>query len=403
MVLKIINSNNLIQKIFLFSIIIKIILLALMGAQPFLDGQWYIKTAEEIWSSGFLFPSDAIRDAPGTPYFYALFYPLTKLIGIDAFAVGNILVASLTVVLGYKISLEIFKDQKIANITAIIFALYPFFNFYSIALLSETIYLFLLYLAFLFSVRFIKFFRLKDLALFSFFFGLDTLVRFANLPMLIFFLALFVFVAFRNGKDLKFLTKIVFVGGFVFTLTMTPWWIRNYHVHGEFVATSVGESGKVFYSGNNPMNKTGGGIGGVDLDTSSFAHIKDPALKDKAMWEAGINWIKENPTDWLVLEFRKLMRLYSPIFYDPGYNKWYYNLISLLSYGVVFILFLIALFRFRDKIWLYSPMLLYLALLTGVHLVFIASLRYRLPVEPFMILLASPIIYTYLERYETDN
>jgi len=38
-------------------------------------------------------------------------------------------------------------------------------------------------------------------------------------------------------------------------------------------------------------------------------------------------------------------------------------------------------------------MLLYAILLTGVHLVFIVSMRYRLPIEPFMIIIASGVIF----------
>ncbi|MCV6607976.1 MAG: hypothetical protein OIF32_07185, partial [Campylobacterales bacterium] len=132
-------------------------------------------------------------------------------------------------------------------------------------------------------------------------------------------------------------------------------------------------------------------------------HIKDPKLKDEVMKEAGINWIKENPTDWLILELKKLKRLYSPVFYDKGYDKWYYNLISILSYGVIFILFLFSLYRYRSKFTLYSPMLLYAFLLTGVHLVFIASIRYRLPIEPFMIIMASPVILDIIKRYEKTS
>jgi len=187
---------------------------------------------------------------------------------------------------------------------------------------------------------------------------------------------------------------------------MTPWWIRNYNVFGEFVATSAGESGKVFYSGNNPMNKSGGGIGGVDIsryDLKKFEKIKDLELRDKVMWNAGINWIKENPSDWIILEVRKLKRLYSPIFYAEKYNKWYYNLLSIMSYGIIFIIFVYSLVKFKKYFWLYSPMLLYACLLTGVHLVFIASIRYRLPIEPFMIILSSCSIALFFKRFNPNE
>lgn len=393
------TSKNLIYKILIISLILKLTILYALGAKPFMDGKWYMDIASEIFNSGFLYPNDELKDAPATPYFYALFYPLTKYIGISAFAIGNILVATATIFVLYKISLLIFKDIAIANVTAIITLLYPFFNFYSIAILTETIYIFFLYLSLFFAIKFYDSMNLKDIMLFSLFFAIDTLIRFSNLSMLPFFIFLFIIFAIQKKQNFIFLTKIAIITIATFSLVMSLWWIRNYNIFGEFVATSVGESGKVFYSGNNPLNKSGGGIGGVDVDFSPFEHIKDDAKRDEAMKEAGIKWIRENPTDWIILEFRKLKRFFSFTFYAPSFDKWYYNLISIMSYGVIFILFLYGLFKYRSYFWHYSPMLLYFILLTGVHLVFIASIRYRLPLEPFMIIIASAVVFSILKRF----
>lgn len=392
------NTNVVLGYILLFSLLLKVVLLFVLGAQPFLDGKGYMKIAEKIYLAGWYYPADEIRDAPLTPYIYALLYPFAKILGIKAFAVGNIILATLTIVIGYKISLEIFERSEVALITALLFSIYPFFNFYAITILTETIYIFFLYTALLFAIRFLKHFFLRDIMLFSFIFALSTLSRFANLSMFPFFLLLFLIFMLHSGKSPFFAGRKLLVAIVVFFLTMMPWWIRNYSVHGEFVATSVGESGKVFYSGNNPKNQSGGGIGKIDVDFSSFEHIQDPEERDSAMWQAGIEWIKENPGDWVVLEFKKLIRFYSPIFYAEQYNKWYYNLISVLSYGVVFLLFLYSLYQHRKQAWYYSPLLLYTVLLTAVHLVFIASLRYRLPLEPFMIIMAAPLIKQLLEK-----
>ena len=164
----------------------------------------------------------------------------------------------------------------------------------------------------------------------------------------------------------------------------------------------MGESGKVFFSGNNPHNKSGGGIGGIDVayeDLSRFEGIKDLKQRDEAMFQEGLNWIKNNPSDWIILEFRKLKRLYSPVFYAEKYSAWYYNLLSIVSYGTVLVLFLVSLFTLRSYFWAYSPMLLYLFLLTGVHLVFIASIRYRLPLEPFMLIMSSKVLGDLFKKY----
>ena len=378
-----------------FSVLIKLLILSVLGVQTFPDGVWYMNTAEAIYNNSFIYPDNELRDAPGTPYFYAIFFPLVHYVGIKGLVIGNIIVATLSIFIFYHISLLIFDDIRAANLAALVSAMYPFFNFYSITVLTEIIYIFFLYVAFYYFIRFYRTKHIRYIAFFAIFFALDTLVRFANLPMFVFFILLSGFLMKRENINNGFIIKILTICSVCFVLVMSPWWVRNYQVHGKFVMTSVGESGKVFYSGNNPHNKSGGGIGGIDVhyeDLAKFEQIKDLAKRDEVMFKAGLDWIKKNPTDWIVLEFRKLIRLYSPIFYAKKYSTWYYNLLSIVSYGSIFILFLVSLYSLRKYFWLYSPMLLYLLLLTGVHLVFIASIRYRLPVEPFMIIMATKML-----------
>lgn len=386
---KFLNKNIIIYLIFT-SIVIKFAILFVMGAKPFLDGSGYIGIAKEIFENNFLYPSDQLIDAPITPYIYSCFVPLSKFMGINAYAVPNVLLSTATIYIVYLISLEIFENKKISNITAIITTFYPFFNFYSISILTETIYIFFLYLSFLFGIRFIKNFGLKNLFLFALFFTIDTLTRFQNLGIYPFVLTLFIYFAYKNKRKIL---PIIAVFSVTFVLVMTPWWLRNMNVFGKFVLTSQGYSGHVFYAGNNPLNKSGGGIGGVDVDYSQFDNIKDLEKKDKAEWKVGIEWIKNNPLDWIVLEFRKCKRFFSLTFYANGYNKWYYNLTSIMSYGVVLILFLYSLFFIKQYFKLLSIMFLYSILTTGIYMLFIASIRYRLPLEPFMIIVASYGIY----------
>jgi hypothetical protein len=395
-VIKISLNKNIIIYLLVISIIMKFTILFVMSAKPFLDGLGYIGIAKEIFENNFLYPNDQLIDAPITPYIYSIFVPLSKFMGINAYAVPNILLSTATIYIVYLISLEVFENKIIANITAIVTTFYPFFNFYSISILTETIYIFFLYLSLLFGIRFIKNFKLKNLLLFTLFFTIDTLTRFQNLAIYPFVLILFIYFAYKNKKKIL---PIIAIFSVTFVLVMTPWWLRNMNLFGKFVLTSQGYSGHVFYAGNNPLNKSGGGIGGVDVDYSQFDKIKDLDERDKAEWKAGIEWIKNNPLDWVVLEFRKFKRFFSLTFFAPQYNKWYYNLVSIMSYGVILILFLYSLFFIKPYFKLLSIMFLYSILTTGIYMVFIASIRYRLPLEPFMIIVASYGIYKLL-KYE---
>jgi hypothetical protein len=74
-------------------------------------------------------------------------------------------------------------------------------------------------------------------------------------------------------------------------------------------------------------------------------------------------------------------------------------LITSLSFGPILVLGLIAAFSLRKQFWTLLPVYLLFAYFTAVHMVTIASLRYRLPLEPFLILLAAGPIATLYSRH----
>ncbi len=380
-------SNNFVKWLMVLSLFAKISAMFVMGVDRFPDSQYYTTTAQAIFNNGFVMPDVEIA-SPLLLYVYAFFSPLSEYFGNEAYAIADIIVSVATVFIAYKIALLVFdEDRLVANLSALVMAFYPYFVFYSISLLSETLYIFLLYLSFYFAIKFYKTKELKYVALFGIFFALDTLVRFVNLAMYPFFILLFLYFSF-NAKSGNYY-KLIFIAVISYSVTMSPWWIRNYQIYDEFIPTTVGAIGVPFYSGNNPMNQTGGGIGGVDVDLSQFSEITDPILRDEAMIQAGVDWIVDNPKDWMILEWKKLVRLYRITPFAPEYRTPLYIITSIFTYGIVLILWVVGLYLFRRKILILSPMLLFTALLTGVTLVFIGSIRYRLPIEPFMIIVAS--------------
>jgi len=389
--IKALERNNIIIWIIIGSILLKLVALLILGIQYFPDSNTYLRIAHKIYNAKFLFPSDELVDAPMTPYFYAGLSFFENYFGMYIFIIGNIVVATATVYIIFLITKEIFERLVIANIAAIIMAIYPFFNFYSLTILSETLYLFFVYGALFFIVRFIKYQNINDIILFSIIFALSALTRFSSMPMFLIMLFWAIFIVNKQLFNKKmFVFSLVSMTAFAFTIL--PWWIRNYNISNEIYLTTLGSSGPIFYLGNNPKNKTGGGTGGIDADFSKFSHIKNESERYETMRKESIDWILNNPSDWLLLEVRKFKRFFSPIFYASDYQKWYYNMLSILSYGVILILFIPSLFVFKDYFILYSPLLLYGLLLTGLHMILIASIRYRLPIEPFMIILASAMI-----------
>jgi len=386
------QNSKMIVSILIFSVFLKLILLYVIGVQVLPDSNVYLRIAEEIYQGSFVFPSWENDDGPLTPYIFALVFPLEEYFGLNIYAFENILVTSATIYVIYKITTMIFDNTAVANIASIIYAIYPFFNFYAISILTEPHFIFFVYISLMFFVRFIKFQNISDILLFGVMFALSALVRFSSLAMFPFFLLLIV-VLFKNNVGIKKSLIYMSAGALAFFLTMLPWWVRNYQVSGNVSLMTIATAGPMLYMGNNPNNKTGGASGGVDVDFKEFFYIKNQLEREDAMQKAAINWILENPLDWLELEKKKFLRFFSLTLNAEKYRTWYYDAMSILSYGILLLLIFPSLYIFRDKLRLYSPMLLFSFLLIGLHMVLIASVRYRLPIEPFMVIMASPIIY----------
>ena len=175
---------------------------------------------------------------------------------------------------------------------------------------------------------------------------------------------------------------------------MSPWWVHNYAKYGQFVRLNLG-FGLTFYSGNNSKNETGGGVNNQyyeDMDFSGLpSQFNDPIEYDKALKERAITFIKENPGKFIKLAGLKFVRFWRIWPFTPQYHSWKYVLASLFGYGTVLILFLYFLLTQR-KMWFEAklfPAYSLILYLTAVHMILIGSIRYRFPIEPFLIIFAS--------------
>ena len=88
----------------------------------------------------------------------------------------------------------------------------------------------------------------------------------------------------------------------------------------------------------------------------------------------------------------RFWRLYP---FASQYQQWHVILTSLLSYGVVLILATGLLIRNGKKYFLrLLPILGLIVYLTLVHVITIGSIRYRFPLEPFLIIFAAHFVAT---------
>lgn len=374
-----------IREIIFLSFFVRIASLILYPSKVLPDTYTYLKIGEEIFSGKII---QTPLHMPGYGIWMFLFNFITQ--NNYGVIIGDIVVSCLTVYVIYLLSYEIFKKKEISIISALIFALYPFSIFYSISALSETLFVFLLLLSILMFYR-NDFFYGSLLIILSIYIK-PTPDIFAPFLILIFSLV----IKKYSFKKSIFHLCIYYT---LYILLLSPWWFHNWKKYDGFVRINL-SGGYHLYSGNNIKNKTGGGIGGIDVDHNwSDEDIKYKGIEfhNKFKKEA-YNFIKENPKEFVNLTMIKFLRFWRIYPYTDEYKGTIYKLISTLSYGIILILSILFIFNSKKFLRIISPLLTIIFFTTAIHCITIASIRYRYPIEPILIIFASYTIYKYLKK-----
>lgn len=329
------------------------------------------------------------------PFFMPLYPIVIAIVGPGwGDLLTDILFSTALIWIVHRLALALFADAAIALLAAAAVAIYPQFIVFSVVGYTESLFMALFVGAFVCWYRG-RFVWAAVLAV------LSILTR----PAIDLLAPLFVFYfAFAVHKlPLGTAVRQVAVYALIYCALMAPWWWYNVHFRGTFVRRDLGGI-ENFYSGNNPMNKTGGGIVGVDYSSAPFDHIIDAVERDRAMWNAGVNYIRDNPGHFVKFAGIKFLRFWRLWPFTEAYSNPLLVAIYVLGYVPIFLLTLVYLahWGFADFIRI-APMLAFAAYLTLVNMVFAASLRYRLPIEPFMIVLASTAVVRLARHFPAAN
>jgi len=331
----------------------------------------YREVGKSLWATGQM---NALYFMPLYPALVAVFGPGWPQLLID------IALSTVLVWLIYELTDAIFASKRAAILAGAVAAVYPYFIFYSIVGLTETLFMVLLLSAYL------CWYRNAYIAA-SVFSVLGILTR-PVLDPLAPLLLLYFAIAIR-GLSIKAAAKYLAIYVGIYCVLMAPWWLHNYKAYQTFVRLNLG-SGVALLSGNSPSNQSGGIDNNLNATMAPFAEIADPVARDKAMQRAALNYIKEDPGRFLIQAAKRFQRFWSPWPLTEEYSRPLYKLISFCSFIPVLLLALVFVVLYgRTYFRRIAPLLLFIVYLNSLHLVFPASLRYRLPVEPFLIILAA--------------
>jgi 4-amino-4-deoxy-L-arabinose transferase-like glycosyltransferase len=170
---------------------------------------------------------------------------------------------------------------------------------------------------------------------------------------------------------------------------LAPWSMRNTHVYGTFVLLSSFE-GRELYRANNPEAT------GIDaFDDHRFQEIAaqrypedqypDEVVRSKLLQADAVQFIRENPWRFAQLCFLRFIQFWK--LYSPRVPL-SYSLVMIASFGVALPFFLMQVIRLG---WRRGPEMLFLFIIlchTGFHTVYSTNVRYRLTIEPLIIIMA---------------
>lgn len=345
-----------------------------------------------------------------TPGYPALLAPLYWLSGDDeppvlwgriAGALFGTIAVGLVVLLAWKLF-----DERTAWIAGLIATFYPGQIASSVFVLSEAPFLPLM-IAHLFAWQRAAESTIRSRwllwgALGGVLCGAAILVRPSWLLFLPFTAGLTLLLARERFKHLQIASIMLLT----LCVTMTPWWVRNYRVTGQFVATSL-QVGISLADGWNPEADGGSDLEraakaledegwfpnsevvsaalglqmaklqGLPISTRDYGHVE--AVVDRSYATAAKRWASQNPGRAVQLAGIKFLRMWNFVPNASEFGSWKFRLLYAFTYTPLLICCVLGLWKFRQHgfvVWLLFMPAVYFTLL---HMIFVSSIRYQQP------------------------
>ncbi len=295
----------------------------------------------------------------------------------------------------YRLSKRLFQDHEqkeyIGLAAAAIMAIYVYFFYYAVALMTESFYILSILWVFELSFKILDSERTtwKQWIWLGIALGITVLLRQLFL-LFIPFLLVWLWWVKRPSLIRLALPLIITIA------MMLPWTIRNYYAFDKIVPLNT-NSGYAFFWGNHPVYGSKfvpiltADMGSYySLIPKDLLHLNEAEL-DSALLGQAIGFITDDPVRYIKLSISRIP--YYFVFWPSSESSNISNLSRVGSFGIFLPFMLYGLVRTgrRGLSSLKTPfILLYLFMLfyAGIHILTWTLIRYRLPIDAVWIIFA---------------
>ena len=307
----------------------------------------------------------------------------------------NVLMSTAVLLIVYQLGKELF-NLKTGFISVAIFSIYPYAIFWTSYITPDILLSFLVLYSLLYFVKFQKSKRIWHLVLGSILLAISVYAKPLTLSTPA-FLLIWLWLVFR---DLKPTLKYIGIIAVIMLVITIPWNIRQYYYYGKLTLVPVHFADN-FAWGNNP-NYLEREKKIVDLknwfNTYQEDRNEDYYTARENLLNKTIKHIIVNPCNFLKNTLHKFTLFWQLYPHGPPRNTPFNIIIALTQNLPMVILGTLGAFYFlkKDPAKYSLPVLLVINF-TLVHSLIVAHARYRLPIEPIMVLFGVGLVCHYID------
>ncbi|MDD2804843.1 MAG: glycosyltransferase family 39 protein [Elusimicrobiales bacterium] len=334
---------------------------------------------------------------PGYSYFLAFLFVIFGK-SVLAIRAAQALLGAFTCVLLYKTGKRLFSENA-GRLAAVMLSFYPYAIAYSGDALSETFLMFMIVVSVFFTVKTSQEPGWKNILATGVLYGLTGLTKSTTLP----FFVLACAWLWWNTRSFR----VGLLVGLCTLGAILPWSLRNYFHFDKSYVMPVNTPWCHLYGSSCDTAFWSETMG--ELSTPQSIEQTEPAIpedwrylmtlplpeRDKICKQKAKAWISENPDKLLALcwlRFKHFWRLYPMMAYP--WQKYAAMATSGLYLPLAFFGLLLSWRQFKKT----SLLVALFGSYTLVHLFFVVVLRYRVPIDPFLMLLAAYAVTAVWER-----